>query len=1277
MGDHWVSKQNPSTDTVRKQIQVMKDQWLLLKPTANGQSGALGGTRNLQEFNKTADLLEAWIREKEETPSLAAVLAESSDRIFLTRRILDLKQEQQRFRSLHQDMNSLAQKLEKQGQGNRKDTSARRKQLNKMWLRVQRTLKEQQETLQLALEAASFFQQADTLLQAMDSKRKIVCGLSIRGDLESCQDQDMRDIASQVMMLDVLLSQLSSIHPSLAASVNLRHQQVRESWVQLQEAVRGDRSALRARQPGFDGGAGDSLTCERAEESQVQSKSASEDREHAPARNVREPGSDALSGGPLRTLTRRKTEAEEAQLHSFCQAAAAVLSCLRENMRLIVRWRETENVENLEEVRREQDAVRQAIWSNQGRMEAVLREGRRLLGMGPPAHAKVERILGDLEELWEDLRKRHQESESALQESEQAQRLLEVLTEAEGGLQVLAGSLSVPVAMQSPELIRSNLQETSALDTELLSRGVTLQVLREQTARIAGAGNSLADQVHRKLEMVEEKYRCVQDSLRRRISDLRDSLVLVEFLQNVQMEESLRPRNGTLARSCRAPQESPCLLSEVEPMSGKLDELQEAVQMLNEAVRERERALAAAREAESLLHLLPNISHRITSAQSLAELLSQDIGHIHREITDMKNKSSPHSLQELQRQQKEIEVQMAGIWRRASVQRDLCPGRAQELEARVQQSPPAREARQWQVLGEQSQLPRTAQLCPSCHLHFSVMSWTQDKEAEIFREERGTDGLPIARRQELDPAIQGNIRQCQELPAAGWKLIGGEPFLTITIKQRLELLRSFLGWVLLYLSSSGNQREKQKVDAVLSSSVASMCEEFQDCCAERAGLQEEEDFLLPQSSDVPQRPAREPGSPLPPAQRPAQDPPGSREALTEQTRGADLSGQASTLEPSEVPVVPTPQPASGSPGEAAGPSLGISKEGPEKRQMEAEEGDQQNPRGAEFLLMEGTLGKKHTLQQGGKKAAGRSWSRYHAVLVRRTLCFYQDRKDSMKSPVLVTSLTLRGAVCSLELDYTKKPHVFRLHLADGSECLLQAPSAALTQEWVSKIQQNAAVSEGDLFQSFVPVPSGRSCLAAGAGGHQSVPEDSREIFRLPPPAAPLQASQGSLEDPGQLKDTFLQRAVGKEQLQSSPTGSPRLKANSCHGKDPALTTRNRRSFSLNTAAQQQVPCVSSPDEATEMRSSSTHSLYARDHCPSSGASQWRARGQTTLPQKQQQERSQEVTPQGRSLKMKRWDRQTARSPERTLCELQQDWGHRIPPSTKNKSVFKMIFQKKD
>lgn len=36
-------------------------------------------------------------------------------------------------------------------------------------------------------------------------------------------------------MLDVTVSQLTSLHPSLGAQVSLKHQDVKESWAQLQE----------------------------------------------------------------------------------------------------------------------------------------------------------------------------------------------------------------------------------------------------------------------------------------------------------------------------------------------------------------------------------------------------------------------------------------------------------------------------------------------------------------------------------------------------------------------------------------------------------------------------------------------------------------------------------------------------------------------------------------------------------------------------------------------------------------------------------------------------------------------------------------------------------------------------------------------------------------------------------------------------------------------------------------------------------------------------------
>lgn len=59
-----MSRPSPSGETVRRQLLALKEQWQLLKQTAGNQSKALGGLRNLQEFNRRAERLEAWIRQK-------------------------------------------------------------------------------------------------------------------------------------------------------------------------------------------------------------------------------------------------------------------------------------------------------------------------------------------------------------------------------------------------------------------------------------------------------------------------------------------------------------------------------------------------------------------------------------------------------------------------------------------------------------------------------------------------------------------------------------------------------------------------------------------------------------------------------------------------------------------------------------------------------------------------------------------------------------------------------------------------------------------------------------------------------------------------------------------------------------------------------------------------------------------------------------------------------------------------------------------------------------
>ncbi|KAL4641337.1 hypothetical protein GN956_G11502 [Arapaima gigas] len=170
MGEQLASRSNPTSDPVQKQLGQLREQWHVLRQTAAGQAKAPSGAPNLQEFNKKAEQLEIWIKEKEEEHSLVKVLGENIDKVQLTRRILDLKQDEQQYRSLHEEINHLALKLEKQSKAEGRNVSARRKQINKMWLKVQTLLKDYHESLQLALEVSSFYQQADSILAAISDK---------------------------------------------------------------------------------------------------------------------------------------------------------------------------------------------------------------------------------------------------------------------------------------------------------------------------------------------------------------------------------------------------------------------------------------------------------------------------------------------------------------------------------------------------------------------------------------------------------------------------------------------------------------------------------------------------------------------------------------------------------------------------------------------------------------------------------------------------------------------------------------------------------------------------------------------------------------------------------------------------------------------------------------------------------------------------------------------------------------------------------------------------
>ncbi|XP_019382365.1 PREDICTED: uncharacterized protein LOC109304334 isoform X7 [Gavialis gangeticus] len=1611
MGEQLMGWPSPSVETVRRQLLALREQWQLLKQTASNQSKALGGLRSLQEFNRKAEQLEAWIRQKEEKPMLAALLQQSLDKIQLTRRILDLKQEEQRFHGLHEEMNTLAQRLEKQGRSESRSISARRKHLNKMWLRLQGTLKEHHETLQLALEAAAFLQQADMLLEAIHAKWRSLYGVGKQGEADPSRDQDVRDIASQVMMLDVTVSQLISLHPSLVTRITHKHRDVKESWARLQQVLRNEKSPVQsltssspreALSPEQTGGSSEGVARSEAgdKEKRVPGNEVQKDVSGSVTEHVRgEEGSPGLSGGHLaegcHSSKRRKLPGhsdagwgapqQESQLQDYCQAANMAVSWLKEGAGPGIQQNQVEDAENLEALQ-----SHQKILGNSTGLEAVCQEGQKLLHACPRGSPEVEGVLRELAGLWEELQRKHQENGAVLREIDKALRLVGELDRAEHWLQGVAGSLSEPAAMKNPEELRRDLQDIGSLENQLLLWGIRLQALREEMGREPSMGHEAAGRIQRKVETVEEKLRCVRAALRRRASDLRDSLVLSEFLQNVQQEEVLSQKSCVQPVTHQLDPKEPLhpLLVQAGQqlnragMTSPLGELQEAVEMLNDAVKERERVMEAAAETESLEHLLAEVSLHMQAVRCRAEALAHDIAQAERGFATVKSEWDLQGLQGLLSRQQDMEVstylcvkENEGVGsathksstmprpakqaparshaslvsstgadttfhtlpkasssslvdslqggRKAVVEGAQLPWQQRLLTAEPSQLQPWLEEKHnpsstWPLkcerrkMAEKASSPKLRELgegpperasnaeCstiraassgpkaevlsqgmgPSSsqpvsskgtcrHLSLgSVLSLELPKDLGLLRNVQ--DSIKIAERkkgqqpcgviqwevkgpeQEVNGAslskevLSHQLTTCprpggsmepsrkalksehdtwfeevsfnpgydrqktQSVAAAPSREDGQSPqgqssssndFLDSQVHQlsRISMLREQAGWewnqlkaMLEKPGSPGRVQPEKPVDlkpqlqeatrvelrpspTKLSSGALARGEppqgsgKLKECKLETAPMSkasEESPVRLPGGGTdpfplinlglraTPQLSVLEydisyPQQSLALASTGPQDlasaghmmglglskeakPPGSVEVChpdhelfeedeeelqaiwssveghsrqipradpsmcptmgngSDEVQNPDVSNRKLILtSENNVLVAKFTLPASAqqlcNPQTGRGTSKGHKTEGspsgfwaslpsqeglhgvkevvalgsvegtgPQNRQKHQEEDrdlGKTPPSKREFQMMEGALERKHVLQTGGKKANCRTWSLFHTVLMRQTLCFYQDRKDTLKSSVVALPLNLSGARCTQDMEYTKKTNCFRLQLRDGSEYLLRAPSQPLMNEWVSKLQQNSGFPELDYFQAAVQPAEGTSSPISSShlqGHHQPVTAKSQEITLLPRSSARMHLPFGNRED---LQDSAAllagdsQRAnsqmTGHRRFQWSPTGSPRSQDANCQEEDYALVTNKRRSYSFTSATYQKITPVSVPKEPLEPGSSYSITLYIGEQA----VPRARCHSFVAMPG----------------------------SPRNVLVER----GQGTPPRPKNKSVFKKFFGKKE
>ncbi|XP_041865987.1 uncharacterized protein LOC121655431 isoform X2 [Melanotaenia boesemani] len=898
MGEQLICKLNPTSDLVKKQLSQLREQWQTLKQMAANQTRALGGAKSLQEFNKKVDKLEAWIKEKqEEEQSLVDALGENVDKMQLTRRILDLKQDEQLHRNLHEEINNLALKLEKQGKTDGKNISSRRKHINKMWLKVQSHLKNYHENLHLALEVASFYQQADNTLLAINNMRK---SISASKELESFGDREIRDIGGQIMMLDVTVSQLSNLHPALAASVTQKHSEVKDCWALLQRDFRSDRTTLSLSGSTFTREDADLLTptreaqCNMGTETHVimgkevkeeqnrlkgcvsivdsengRRAQSSQNQEQQSEKNASSPkrdGSSCIDDAVVRHQLKwesRKPRAEpklatatrghpqlHIQLQKFTVSADKTLSWLKDNVSMATQVCSIASYEGLEAAKRCQHTLEQEILNNKARIEVVKREGHGLVRAQHPGSTKIEEFLSQLEVLWEELRRRHQRNAVFLQASEELGfrivKVLQALGSLEAWLESVELSMKESALAGDPETMSMAERESCLLEKEVTARSLELSALRREVDRLHGHSHPHTQGLPARMEEVERKYHRVLSALTQQSSELQDTRMLTEFLERVELEES-QELSGPYSLSQPLHSEissAPTLLELqssgsgeplIETMGDPVEELREAVEMLNDTVRERGRSQSQDKPIQELLSKHASVAVHVEECLCYSKELSLDI--LEKE-TDMAMQCEPDrcGVEALQEKQDHLEIdyevireEVKEMENQAHRLKEVCPERMHLLGAKIQVTLQA-----WSDLGNcvsenKSRLHEFVQLQDFFRSYLAMISWTEDTRSCIFSETAlhlGRDGQrPLAA--ELDLQIEQKFEEFDRLSITGKTLFNKEHHLTQMVRERMEELRSMLGWISVHWRAQKQQwlHKKNRHELVQDNiySEAAMC----------------------------------------------------------------------------------------------------------------------------------------------------------------------------------------------------------------------------------------------------------------------------------------------------------------------------------------------------------------------------------------------------------------------------------------------------------------------
>ncbi|XP_067835519.1 uncharacterized protein [Heptranchias perlo] len=194
-------------------------------------------------------------------------------------------------------------------------------------------------------------------------------------------------------------------------------------------------------------------------------------------------------------------------------------------------------------------------------------------------------------------------------------------------------------------------------------------------------------------------------------------------------------------------------------------------------------------------------------------------------MATMESEPDPEGLLHLLNQQEGLELAAACVQGEAGEMREKayrlvgrCPGLARRLGQEIEGTLQASEELAGRNTENRARLRQVSTLETFFRSYLAMISWTEGTRSSIFSDgpltvaKSGEERLKMKTTvgEDLDRTIEQKFEEFEELVKAGLKLVEEEHRASVTIKERLQELKSMLVWILVCWQSQKEQRRKRE-----------------------------------------------------------------------------------------------------------------------------------------------------------------------------------------------------------------------------------------------------------------------------------------------------------------------------------------------------------------------------------------------------------------------------------------------------------------------------------